>query len=76
MRYDLLINRLIGDFFMLGQMCLQVSKALSDEIRRLSVLVDEFHAPFHSDNLVLQVGYSHLITFAINHRNNLIMNSR
>lgn len=33
----------------------KVSKALSDEIRRLSVLVDEFHAPFHSDNLVLQV---------------------
>jgi len=33
----------------------KVSKALSDEIRRLSVLVDEFHAAFHSDNLVLQV---------------------
>jgi len=33
----------------------KVSKALSDEIRRLSVLVDEFHAPFHSENLVLQV---------------------
>lgn len=32
----------------------QVSKALSDEIRRLSVLVDEFHAPFHSEQLVLQ----------------------
>nr|CAG4647674.1 EOG090X01A3 [Moina brachiata]SVE92854.1 EOG090X01A3 [Moina brachiata] len=33
----------------------KVSKALSDEIRRLSVLVDEFHAPFHSEPLVLQV---------------------
>nr|CAG4646047.1 EOG090X01A3 [Macrothrix elegans] len=33
----------------------KVSKALSDEIRRLSVLVDEFHAPFHSEQLVLQV---------------------
>lgn len=28
---------------------------MSDEIRRLSVLVDEFHAPFHSESLVLQV---------------------
>nr|CAG4650746.1 EOG090X01A3 [Simocephalus serrulatus]SVE94079.1 EOG090X01A3 [Simocephalus serrulatus] len=33
----------------------KVSKALNDEIRRLSVLVDEFHAPFHSESLVLQV---------------------
>jgi len=33
----------------------KVSKALSDEIRRLSVLVDEFHAPFHSEAIVLQV---------------------
>jgi len=33
----------------------KVSKALSDEIRRLSVLVDEFQAPFHSDPLVLGV---------------------
>nr|CAG4635946.1 EOG090X01A3 [Eubosmina coregoni]SVE69640.1 EOG090X01A3 [Eubosmina coregoni] len=33
----------------------KVSKALSDEIRRLSVLVDEFHAPFHSEQIVLQV---------------------
>lgn len=32
-----------------------MSKALSDEIRRLSVLVDEFQAPFHSDPLVLGV---------------------
>ncbi|VVC32473.1 Hypothetical protein CINCED_3A005529 [Cinara cedri] len=31
----------------------KVSKALSDEIRRLSVLVDEFNLPFHSDPLVL-----------------------
>nr|CAG4644576.1 EOG090X01A3 [Leptodora kindtii] len=33
----------------------KVSKALSDEIRRLAVLVDEFHAPFHSEPIVLQV---------------------
>lgn len=33
----------------------QVSKALSDEIRRLSVLVDEFDTPFHSEPLVLNV---------------------
>ena len=32
-----------------------MSKALSDEIRRLAVLVDEFHAPFHSEPIVLQV---------------------
>lgn len=30
-----------------------MSKALSDEIRRLYVLVDEFNSPFHSDPLVL-----------------------
>ncbi|CAL8148072.1 unnamed protein product [Orchesella dallaii] len=33
----------------------KVSKALSEEIRRLGVLVDEFHAPFHPDPLVLNV---------------------
>jgi mitofusin len=33
----------------------KVSKALNEEIRRLAVLVDEFCAPFHSDNLVLNV---------------------
>nr|CAG4651598.1 EOG090X01A3 [Triops cancriformis] len=33
----------------------KVSKALSEEIRRLSVLVEEFRAPFHHDALVLQV---------------------
>lgn len=32
-----------------------MSKALSDEIRRLSILVDEFNLPFHSDPLVLNV---------------------
>jgi mitofusin len=32
-----------------------VSKALSEEIRRLSVLVDEFNLPFHSEQLVLNV---------------------
>nr|CAG4643729.1 EOG090X01A3 [Lepidurus arcticus] len=33
----------------------KVSKALSEEIRRLSVLVEEFRAPFHHDALVMQV---------------------
>lgn len=33
----------------------RVSKALSEEIRRLSVLIDEFSVPFHSDSLVLNV---------------------
>ncbi|XP_050531113.1 transmembrane GTPase Marf isoform X2 [Daktulosphaira vitifoliae] len=33
----------------------KVSTALSDEIRRLSILVDEFNLPFHSDPLVLNV---------------------
>jgi len=32
-----------------------VSKALNDEIRRLSVLVDEFNLPFHPETLVLNV---------------------
>ncbi len=33
----------------------KVSKALSEEIRRLGVLVDEFNHPFHSDPLVLNI---------------------
>lgn len=33
----------------------RVSKALSEEIRRLSVLVDEFNLPFHPEPLVLNV---------------------
>lgn len=33
----------------------RVSKALSEEIRRLAVLVDEFSVPFHSEALVLNV---------------------
>lgn len=33
----------------------RVSKALSEEIRRLSNLVDEFNIPFHPDQLVLNV---------------------
>lgn len=33
----------------------RVSKALSEEIRRLAVLVDEFSIPFHPDALVLNV---------------------
>ncbi|XP_014239321.1 transmembrane GTPase Marf isoform X2 [Cimex lectularius] len=33
----------------------RVSKALSEEIRRLSSLVDEFNLPFHTDLLVLNV---------------------
>jgi len=31
----------------------QVASALSDEIRRLAALVDEFERPFHPDPLVL-----------------------
>jgi hypothetical protein len=34
---------------------LQVSKALNEEIWRLSNLVDEFNLPFHTDQLVLNV---------------------
>jgi len=33
----------------------RVSKALSEEIRRLSTLVDEFNVPFHTEPLVLNV---------------------
>lgn len=33
----------------------KVAGALSEEIRRLNVLVDEFERPFHSDSLVLSV---------------------
>ncbi|BES91771.1 fzo-like conserved region [Nesidiocoris tenuis] len=33
----------------------RVSKALSEEIRRLSTLVDEFNIPFHTEQLVLNV---------------------
>ncbi|XP_014287762.1 transmembrane GTPase Marf isoform X3 [Halyomorpha halys] len=33
----------------------RVSKAMSEEIRRLSNLVDEFNVPFHSEMLVLNV---------------------
>ncbi|XP_066585247.1 transmembrane GTPase Marf isoform X2 [Prorops nasuta] len=33
----------------------RVSKALSEEIRRLAVLIDEFSVPFHPDSLVLNV---------------------
>lgn len=33
----------------------RVSKALNEEIRRLSVLVDEFNLPFHPEQLVLNV---------------------
>ncbi|XP_043485137.1 transmembrane GTPase Marf [Leptopilina heterotoma] len=33
----------------------RVSKALSDEIRRLSALIDEFSVPFHPEPLVLNV---------------------
>ncbi|OAD54754.1 Transmembrane GTPase Marf [Eufriesea mexicana] len=33
----------------------KVSKALSEEIRRLAALVDEFSVPFHTDSLVLNV---------------------
>lgn len=33
----------------------RVSKALSEEIHRLAVLVDEFNVPFHTESLVLNV---------------------
>lgn len=33
----------------------RVSKALSEEIRRLAVLIDEFSVPFHPEPLVLNV---------------------
>lgn len=33
----------------------KVSKALSEEIRRLAVLIDEFNVPFHPEPLVLNV---------------------
>lgn len=33
----------------------QVRQAMSDEIRRLSMLVDEFDKPFHQNQMVLQV---------------------
>ncbi|RLU16551.1 hypothetical protein DMN91_010619 [Ooceraea biroi] len=33
----------------------RISKALSEEIRRLYVLIDEFHVPFHPEPLVLNV---------------------
>ncbi|XP_076167949.1 mitochondrial assembly regulatory factor isoform X2 [Ptiloglossa arizonensis] len=33
----------------------RVSKALSEEIHRLAVLIDEFNVPFHTDPLVLNV---------------------
>ena len=38
----------------------KVAKALSEEIRRLSVLVDEFNDPFHPDPLVVNVFKSKL----------------
>lgn len=38
-----------------NSLCIKVSKALSEEIHRLSTLVDEFNLPFHSELLVLNV---------------------
>ena len=38
----------------------QVAKALSDEIRRLSVLVEDFNESFHPDPLVVNVYKSKL----------------
>ena len=38
----------------------KVGKAMSEEIRRLSVLVDEFTDPFHPDPLVISVYKSRL----------------
>ena len=44
----------------LFKLCLQVAKALSEEIRRLSVLVEDFNDPFHPDPLVVNVYKSKL----------------
>ncbi|XP_023718994.1 transmembrane GTPase Marf isoform X2 [Cryptotermes secundus] len=44
----------------------RVSKALSEEIRRLSVLVDEFNLPFHPEQLVLNVYKKELHTHVEN----------
>lgn len=33
----------------------RVSKALSEEIRRLAVLIDEFNVPFHPEPIVLNM---------------------
>ena len=38
----------------------KVAKGLSEEIRRLAVLVDEFNDPFHPDPLVVNVSKSKL----------------
>merc|ERR1712223_102221 len=38
----------------------KVGKAMSEEIRRLSILIDEFNDPFHPDQLVLNVYKSRL----------------
>ena len=38
----------------------KVGKAMSEEIRRLSVLVDDFNDPFHPDPLVVNVYKSRL----------------
>lgn len=33
----------------------QVTRAMSDEIRRLSLLIDEYDRPFHQNEMVLRV---------------------
>lgn len=43
------INRIVEDVEQ------RVSKALSEEIRRLHILIDEFNVPFHPEPLVLNV---------------------
>ena len=47
-------------FFLHFELYFKVSRALSEEIRRLSVLVDEFSDPFHPDPLVVNVYKSKL----------------
>ena len=46
--------------FLHFELYFKVSRALSEEIRRLSVLVDEFSDPFHPDPLVVNVYKSKL----------------
>ena len=48
----------------------KVGKAMSEEIRRLSILIDEFNDPFHPDQLVLNVYKSRFesLFLQFNHR--------
>lgn len=43
---------------------MQVSNAMAEEIRRLAVLVDDFHIDFHPSPVVLKV-YKNVSVFSI-----------